>query len=48
MKRLELKRGLSFSRMNFSCRKGEPYFVDDEKAKELLSTGRFKKHEMTV
>lgn len=28
--------------MNFSCRKGEPFCVDDKKAKLLLSTGRFK------
>lgn len=42
MKKLELTKGLSFSMMNFSCRKGEPFCVDDKKAKLLLSTGRFK------
>ncbi len=41
MKRLKLIKGLSFSTMNFSCKKGKPFCVDDEKAKELLSTGRF-------
>ena len=41
MKRLKLIRGLSFYMMNFSCKKGEPFCVDDEKAEELLSTGRF-------
>ncbi len=42
MKKLELTKGLSFSTMNFACRKGEPFCVDDKKAKQLLSTGRFK------
>lgn len=42
MKRLELVKGLSFSSMEFSCKKGEAFCVDDEKAEELLSTGRFK------
>lgn len=42
MKRLELTKGLSFSTMKFSCKKGEPFCVDDEVAEELLSTGRFK------
>ena len=42
MKKLELIKGLSFSMLNFSCRKGEAFCVDDEKAKQLLSTGRFK------
>lgn len=41
MKRLKLIKGLSFCMMNFSCKKGEPFCVDDEKAEELLSTGRF-------
>lgn len=41
MKRLKLTKGLSFSMMNFSCKKGEPFCVDDEKAEKLLSTGRF-------
>lgn len=41
MKRLKLINGLSFSTMNFSCKKGEPFCVNDEKAEELLSTGRF-------
>lgn len=41
MKRLKLTKGLSFSMKNFSCKKGEPFCVDDEKAEELLSTGRF-------
>lgn len=41
MKRLKLIKGLSFYMMNFSCKKGEPFCVDDEKAEELLSTGRF-------
>lgn len=41
MKRLELIKGLSFCMMNFHCKKGEPFCVDDEKAEELLSTGRF-------
>ena len=42
MKKLELIKGLSFSMLNFSCRKGEPFCVDDKKAKLLISTGRFK------
>ncbi len=41
MKRLKLIKGLSFCMMNFSCKKGEPFCVDEEKAEELLSTGRF-------
>lgn len=41
MKRLKLTKGLSFSMMNFSCKKGEPFCIDDEKAEKLLSTGRF-------
>ena len=41
MKRLKLIKGLSFCMMNFSCKKGEPFCVDDEKAEALLSTGRF-------
>lgn len=41
MKRLKLIKGLSFCMMDFSCKKGEPFCVDDEKAEELLSTGRF-------
>ncbi len=41
MKRLKLTKGLSFSMMNFSCKKGEPFCVDDAKAEKLLSTGRF-------
>lgn len=41
MKRLKLTKGLSFSMMNFSCKKGEPFCADDEKAEKLLSTGRF-------
>lgn len=41
MKRLKLTKGLSFSMMNFSCKKGKPFCVDDEKAEKLLSTGRF-------
>lgn len=41
MKRLKLIKGLSFCMMNFHCKKGEPFCVDDEKAEELLSTGRF-------
>ncbi len=41
MKRLKLIKGLSFCMINFSCKKGEPFCVDDEKAEELLSTGRF-------
>lgn len=41
MKRLKLTKGLSFSMMDFSCKKGEPFSVDDEKAEKLLSTGRF-------
>lgn len=41
MKRLKLVKGLSFCMMNFHCKKGEPFCVDDEKAEELLSTGRF-------
>ena len=41
MKRLKLTKGLSFSMMNFSCKKGEPFCVDDEMAKKLLSTGHF-------
>ncbi len=41
MKRLKLTKGLSFSMMNFSCKKGKPFCVDDEKAEKLFSTGRF-------
>lgn len=41
MKKLKLTKGLSFSMMNISCRKGETFCVDDKKAKRLLSTGRF-------
>lgn len=41
MKRLKLIKGLSFCMMNFHCKKGEPFCVDDEKAEELLSTGCF-------
>lgn len=41
MKRLKLTKGLSFSMMDFSCKKGEPFCTDDEKAEKLLSTGRF-------
>lgn len=41
MKRLKLTKGLSFSMMNFSCKKGEPFCVDNEKAEKLLATGRF-------
>lgn len=42
MKSLKLVNGLSYSMMNFSCKKGEPFCVDDETADKLLSTGRFK------
>lgn len=41
MKKLKLTKGLSFSMRDFSCKKGEPFCVNDEKAEELLSTGRF-------
>lgn len=41
MKRLKLVKGLSFHMMNFCCKKGEPFCVDDEKAEELMATGRF-------
>lgn len=41
MKRLKLIKGLSFCMMNFSCNKGKSFCVDDEKAEELLATGRF-------
>ena len=41
MKRLKLIKGLSFHMMNFSCKKGEPFCVDDEKAEELMATGPF-------
>lgn len=41
MKKLKLTKGLSFSMKDFSCKKGEPFCVDDKKAEKLLSTGRF-------
>lgn len=41
MKRLLLTKGLSYSAMNFSCRKGSSFLVDDEMAEKLIATGRF-------
>ena len=41
MKRLVLKTGLSYSMKGFSCKKGIPFSIEDEKAEKLLKTGRF-------
>lgn len=41
MKKLELKKGLSYSTRDLSCKKGKPVMVSDEQAEKLLATGRF-------
>ena len=41
MKKLVLKTGLSYSTKDLKCIKGSPFDIDDEKAEELLATGRF-------
>ena len=41
MKRLELTKGLSYTTRGFSCVKGKPFEVTDDKAAELMKTGRF-------
>lgn len=42
MRKLELIKGLSYSMKRFSAIKGEPFSVEDEKADQLMKTGRFK------
>lgn len=41
MRRLTLKRGLSYSMRGFSCVKEVPFYVDDDIAGRLMNTGRF-------
>lgn len=41
MKKLVLKAGLSYSAKDLKCIKGNPFDVEDERAMELLATGRF-------
>lgn len=41
MKKLKLKKGLSYSIKGFSCKKESPFSVEDNLAEKLLETGRF-------